>query len=64
MQVKCLYLLDFSNSLLTPADFNSVLEFPLAAERLLFLLEAKMKVKQAHARSALCQERVLEAGKL
>lgn len=31
---------------------------------LLFLVEAKMKVKQAHARSVLHQERVLKAGKL
>lgn len=33
LQVKCQYLLDFSNSLLAPAGFNSALEFPLAAER-------------------------------
>lgn len=63
LQAKCLYLLDFFNSLLAPDGFNSALEFPLAAERLLYLLEAKMKVKQAHARSVLHQERMLKAGK-
>lgn len=40
------------------------IQLPVAAERILFFLETKVKLKQAHARSVLHQERVLKAGKL